>query len=788
MTNNNKGLASIGWNTRLMFHDNDPINVVRDIYDAVNTRGADIINFSWLVEYPNPYVKAEIHNALTQGVICVAAAGNSAPRTVSSIPRIVYPAGYNFGTDGQVIAVGGTMMSSGSEVWVPDWNYSDGTNPISDTLAFVDFAAPGGVLRTLDTLSTSSYLQGQNGTSFSSPIVCGVISLLLAVKNTLTPNQVYDILKNSADKIGTNDYNYVNNTWSPRMGYGRVNAYKALKYTIEHYGGTFDQDVIIPSGDTWNLQPGVTLSFTSGSSLIVNGILNAVGTSSQPITFTSISGTTAGSWGSIVLSGSGAAGSTLSYVNMQYGTNIQATNTSNISVSNCTFSNNNNAITFTGSTGTVSYCNVSAGSTSGIIIQNSSTVTCNYNTVKTSVNGIEYTGGSYGNIGRNDIAYCSSKGISVGSSSAPMFRNVPYAYDRNNRITNCGTGIHISSTNSLPVMYNGSTCNGYNTIYDNTAYDINNLCSSILDAVGVYWKNGNPNNALTNGNVVKSPYCSTDPWAGIPLPKQSATVSSVNDPLLAGIQLRGDDKLKEAKDFYITYLGKNPEDQRANVELYSCYNEETASDITKYFESITDKAKQQNILLSYLYLKQGKINAAKEVNNNIISKTLNNAIATTAKVNNFYIALYYEGDLTAATTILQDIRTKKDTQNADEISLAEYALKTYVPVTNTIKGSSLKGTNDQAVKGIPSALSIDQNYPNPFNPTTNISFSIPQRSNVKLVVYDVLGKEVATLANSIYETGKYNVQFNGSSLASGMYFYTLTTAQGTISKKMLLVK
>ena len=81
-----------------------------------------------------------------------------------------------------------------------------------------------------------------------------------------------------------------------------------------------------------------------------------------------------------------------------------------------------------------------------------------------------------------------------------------------------------------------------------------------------------------------------------------------------------------------------------------------------------------------------------------------------------------------------------------------------------------------------------QNFLNPFNPTTNISFSIPQRSNVKLVVYDVLGKEVKILANSVYETGKYEITFDASNLPSGVYFYNLTTAQGTISKKMLLVK
>jgi tetratricopeptide (TPR) repeat protein len=102
-----------------------------------------------------------------------------------------------------------------------------------------------------------------------------------------------------------------------------------------------------------------------------------------------------------------------------------------------------------------------------------------------------------------------------------------------------------------------------------------------------------------------------------------------------------------------------------------------------------------------------------------------------------------------------------------------------------------KEVDKQIGKNTPGSVAgfaLLENYPNPFNPTTNITFTLPQKSNVKLVVYDVLGKEVATLANSNYEAGKYSFTFNGSNLASGMYFYTLTTSQGIITKKMMLVK
>ncbi|NIR94181.1 MAG: right-handed parallel beta-helix repeat-containing protein, partial [Gammaproteobacteria bacterium] len=70
------------------------------------------------------------------------------------------------------------------------------------------------------------------------------------------------------------------------IGHGRINAYQALKYTVENYGGTFDQDVIIAAGETFNLQPGITLKFTPGTGLIVYGTLNVNGQQGNSATFT----------------------------------------------------------------------------------------------------------------------------------------------------------------------------------------------------------------------------------------------------------------------------------------------------------------------------------------------------------------------------------------------------------------------------------------------------------------------------------------------------------------------
>jgi len=85
-------------------------------------------------------------------------------------------------------------------------------------------------------------------------------------------------------------------------------------------------------------------------------------------------------------------------------------------------------------------------------------------------------------------------------------------------------------------------------------------------------------------------------------------------------------------------------------------------------------------------------------------------------------------------------------------------------------------------------FNLEQNYPNPFNPSTTIKYSVAERSNVNIKVYDMLGKEVASLVNTVKEAGSYEVNFNASNLASGMYVYTITAGNFTSSKKMMLMK
>lgn len=110
-----------------------------------------------------------------------------------------------------------------------------------------------------------------------------------------------------------------------------------------------------------------------------------------------------------------------------------------------------------------------------------------------------------------------------------------------------------------------------------------------------------------------------------------------------------------------------------------------------------------------------------------------------------------------------------------------------------IKDSSIykliNSTNVQSEEEAVKSFGLNQNYPNPFNPMTTIEYSLSKNTAVTIKVYDMTGKEVATLANSLIKNaGKHKVLFDGSNFTSGVYFYKLTTNDFISTKRMMLIK
>ncbi len=107
-------------------------------------------------------------------------------------------------------------------------------------------------------------------------------------------------------------------------------------------------------------------------------------------------------------------------------------------------------------------------------------------------------------------------------------------------------------------------------------------------------------------------------------------------------------------------------------------------------------------------------------------------------------------------------------------------------VTNPPGNQVVSVLNNSGV--IPKVFALYQNYPNPFNPSTTIRFDIPKATYAKLIIYDILGREVMKLIDEKMEAGSYDISWDGSGFASGTYIYKFVTSDYTDIKKMILVK
>ena len=142
-------------------------------------------------------------------------------------------------------------------------------------------------------------------------------------------------------------------------------------------------------------------------------------------------------------------------------------------------------------------------------------------------------------------------------------------------------------------------------------------------------------------------------------------------------------------------------------------------------------------------------------------------------------ASYVDADVVVGNTYYYRISTSDFSGNAS-------------PFSSEI---SLVVTSVQAVDlvAIPDDFVLSQNYPNPFNPSTEITFGLPAEASVRLVVYNILGEKIRTLANSSYGAGHYRLVWDGfddnnRQVAPGMYLYRLEAGATVLTKKMMLIK
>jgi hypothetical protein len=111
-----------------------------------------------------------------------------------------------------------------------------------------------------------------------------------------------------------------------------------------------------------------------------------------------------------------------------------------------------------------------------------------------------------------------------------------------------------------------------------------------------------------------------------------------------------------------------------------------------------------------------------------------------------------------------------------------------VRISDGVKASGTVGVEEERREVLPEGYVLERNYPNPFNPVTVIGYQLARGGEIRLSVYDILGREVAVLATGRKAAGRYTVRFDGSGMPSGLYLYRLTTSESYLQQKMLLVK
>ena len=815
-TNNNEGVASLGYNIKLWGYGGydgigDEEYAVNGIIEA--SSNTNIINLSWstakwiestsevLNECPDcpvasqwlykkrPYNYSEISEAIEDAIlvgdIVIVSAGNSSPNSGGYaefcdpyfVPFTHYPASY----DG-VIAVSATELGTTEKFYV-SFNYG----------SHVDFSAPGG---DIVTTNLGGAYQSEDGTSLAAPHVSALIALIKSINSSISSSTIFNILKNTADKItAPTQHPYDGNGWSEALGHGRINAYKALKYTIENYGGTFNQDVILPAGDTWNINPGVTLTFNINSSLKVYGTLNVNGTSTEKVSF---------DFGTIdypngIRFNEGSSGTIEHAIikNAYYGVNIYKSSPTvkNCEISDCSY-------------GIVSYYNspnietnkIFDCSLNGIYLyQGSPTITDNFIHDITTGFGLKINGATNTYIRDNTIKDCMGGIHAYGNQTIKL-----HGYGQNK--------IEGYASNGYAVLVTGGTAHlgeyssqGKNSFIRISPYKvIYNSTSNEILAEKNYWGLPIPTSSTQSdffyGDVEWSfPYSSPPGGVGSTLGKEIIPEQTPDRVLFVeATELADLNDHKEASKKFKELVKDYPESRFAGLSvawaMTSDIEEKEFKNQKSYLELLkkhkNKKVRDNSLLwLATLESKAGNKEAVTEIVN---STSINEVVGVELRLNWANDLLNMYDDENGAEAIFDELTSAGASEGA--LSTIDAIKTTALSLEGVELPEKFGKSNNNLVETVVNESKLNASYPNPFNPSTTISYQLQQKANVSLVVYNSIGQEVAVLVSQQKDQGIHNVDFNASNLPSGLYIYRLQVqtpdGKGNISeaRKMILMK
>jgi TolA-binding protein len=478
-------------------------------------------------------------------------------------------------------------------------------------------------------------------------------------------------------------------------------------------------DVTVNSGAAVTVAPGTTIRFANGINYISYGNLNAVGTTAQPITFTSLTNTGPGCWGSIILNGSGSISSNIDYTTIQYGTEILILNTWSVPISHCIIEQQITGLRVSDADITITDSKIVNPRDYGIVADNSF-VNCYRDEITSSYSseyGILWSNFSAGDLYRTKITGFGS-GVSTWWYSSPNFwdsntSNDPSHYGQNNYIGSCGCGV-TAYEDSYPAIgyspdWDPSGITSGNNIYNNqVAVGVIDCSNDYIYAERVYWGITDATalgNYLVGGGAIMNPELfdysnplSVSTWPSVQSSISSSVQSSLQKLSLSvrnsgssgttttplnivnkGLQLRLKKDYAGARECFQEAIADYPQRVRPYLELYRLQHDTLFADAETMFTGLSKNVPPvAKFLQAHQYVKKGKPEQAKQIHNEVIKQYPNSKLSVHAKLNNFYIALYTENNPREAERILQEVQSNPKLSTPEEITLAQHALEYYV--------------------------------------------------------------------------------------------------------------
>ena len=378
-------------------------------------------------------------------------------------------------------------------------------------------------------------------------------------------------------------------------------------------------------------------------------------------------------------------------------------------------------------------------------------------------------------------------GVYCANNSTPIIGN--NSTQEGNHISNNNYGLIVFG-NALPKIGDG-TYGGYNNFVNPNNNFLNTTANTVY-ARNNWWGTTNPANFKIMGPASYTPYLTSAVTIGVPPLSKSGgdAYASYEDeiPMLSELdkayELAASGNLAGAREVCMGLINNYPDysvSYNALNLLKETYTKsETEAKKNVYATLFNKKTKRDLYAIAGLILADIDKENRLEYIDEIIEKYKGESVIELALFNKFVYYYFEQEDKEKA----REISKKLD----EEFELSHGAIEAH-KILGDEEYYGVEAKKDGEAFGDQSIeYSLFENYPNPFNPTTTINFSLPHQEKVQLVVYDILGRKVAELVNETLDVGKYNINFDGSKLASGMYIYKITAGSFTESKKMLLIK